>query len=332
MLPGWPVDLGGQITASPVIYDIDQLGLPEVVVTSEVDSVFILRADGTYFPGWPQHAVINTNVGRTPSPIVVDIDQSSTPEIIVVANDGRIHVWDRDGNVQPGWENVLIGQTVLAAGCSEATPTVGDVDGDGLFELLVGAEDGKLYGFNHDGTELDGFPIQFEGEVRSSAAIGDFDEDGDVDISIAGWDQNVYVWDLPGTYHANRMPWPYFRLDLMNRGNPEPPVVIGIALDPVPGTPRTYALGMARPNPFNPRTDFDFDVPGGAGAWRTQVAIYDVTGRLVRMLVDDPLPAGRHRLSWDGRDQIGRTSASGLYFIRAAAPGFEATQKILLVK
>ena len=277
LLPGWPFQTNGQITSSPAIIDLDGIEPPEIVITSEIDSVYVLRADGTRFPGWPQHAAISTSTARTPSPVVVDFDRNGVLDIIVIGNDGQIHVWDKDGVPLPDWTNVFFAQTALEADVSEATPTIGDIDGDTQMEMLIGAEDGRLYGFNHNGTEVLGFPIQFEGEVRSAATIADIDGDGLVEIAVAGWDQNVYVFDLQSPFNASLTPWPYFRGDLLNRGNPVPPSVIGVG-DAGPVLPVRFALGRARPNPFNPSTRIDFDVPAGGASQRVQVRVYDVAG------------------------------------------------------
>jgi outer membrane protein assembly factor BamB len=76
---------------------------------------------------------------------------------------------------------------------------------------------------------------------------------------------------------------------------------------------RTRLVGN-RPNPFNPWTAILFDVgPLGAAPQASTLSIYDITGRLVRRLVDDALEPGRHRRRWDGRNDAGSAVASGVY-------------------
>ena len=65
----------------------------------------------------------------------------------------------------------------------------------------------------------------------------------------------------------------------------------------------------ASPNPFNPNTQFVFDMPQ---ADRASVEIYDLRGRRVRM-VQAYMAAGRQTLSWDGKDARGMSTASGVY-------------------
>ena len=90
-----------------------------------------------------------------------------------------------------------------------------------------------------------------------------------------------------------------------------------------------FALGMCRPNPFNPRTVIEYYVGEGT---RVRLEVYDVLGRLVRVLVDGYQEVGRHRVVWDGRDGDGRAIAGGVYFVRMEAGGFEAVRKVVLVK
>ncbi len=332
LLPGWPRDTGGQITSTPAVADLDGDGRDEIVIAAEDDSVYVYRHDGSRYTGWPRWAKVFTPTSRTSSPIVVDLDRNGQLDILFAANDGRLHAWRRDGTVLPGWSNVLFAQDALDADATQSTPTVGDVDGDSQFEVLLGGEDGRLYGWNHDGTELAGFPILLEGEVRSSATITDFDGDGLVEIVVPGYDQKVYVWDMAGTYDPALVPWGTFRHDLRNTGNAGTSTQIGIDDPAAAAEFVSFKLWPARPNPFNPSTEITLDVPALPADSRVAIRIYDVSGRLARSLLEAPLAAGRHRFVWDGRDGEGQALPSGVYFLRADGPGFDAVRKLVLMK
>jgi hypothetical protein len=94
---------------------------------------------------------------------------------------------------------------------------------------------------------------------------------------------------------------------------------VGFQWDPtaVPGEaddlPVLLALAPNRPNPFSGSTELRFDLPREA---RTQLQVFDVTGRLVRDLLSEGMPAGRHGIQWNGRDNAGREVASGIYLLR----------------
>jgi len=94
--------------------------------------------------------------------------------------------------------------------------------------------------------------------------------------------------------------------------------------------PQSYRLYPNTPNPFNPTTSIRYDVPASGGV--VTLHIYDVSGRLVRTLLDGPQTAGQKTVSWNGRDNRGRGVASGVYFYRLRAPGYQRTLKMVLVQ
>jgi hypothetical protein len=83
------------------------------------------------------------------------------------------------------------------------------------------------------------------------------------------------------------------------------------------------------PNPFNPEVTIDFGMPR-AGAAR--IAVHDLRGRAVRVLLDGALPAGPQAAVWDGRADDGRALPSGVYFASVEAAGERAVRKLALVR
>jgi hypothetical protein len=83
------------------------------------------------------------------------------------------------------------------------------------------------------------------------------------------------------------------------------------------------------PNPFNPQTVIQFDLakPGSV-----RLAIFTLSGRLVRTLVSEPMAARRHAVTWNGTNEQGRRVASGLYAYRLDTPGTVASRKLVLLK
>jgi len=93
--------------------------------------------------------------------------------------------------------------------------------------------------------------------------------------------------------------------------------------------PRAFALNHAYPNPFNPMTTIRFAVPR---AEKIHLHVFDVTGRLVRTLVEKKLEAGYQSVVWNGLDYKGRRASSGIYFVHMTAEDYAATQKIVMTK
>jgi hypothetical protein len=94
--------------------------------------------------------------------------------------------------------------------------------------------------------------------------------------------------------------------------------------------PVRLVLRAPHPNPFNPTTTVDFDLPRDTRAW---LRVYAADGRLVRTLVEgETLPQGRRRVLWDGRDTRGKVASSGVYWFRLDAGGESRTQRGVLVR
>ncbi|MDI6809306.1 MAG: T9SS type A sorting domain-containing protein [Candidatus Eisenbacteria bacterium] len=90
------------------------------------------------------------------------------------------------------------------------------------------------------------------------------------------------------------------------------------------------ALKGAYPNPMNPSTTINFSLKTRG---KVSLRVFDASGRLVRKLVDSRLEAGRHTVSWDGRNDRGLKLGSGVYFYQIETEGgFKSVKKIVILK
>lgn len=106
--------------------------------------------------------------------------------------------------------------------------------------------------------------------------------------------------------------------------------VVDAATVSAPLDPASHVLALrCSPNPLRSSTEIRFEMPL---AGRVSLTVCDVTGRLVRTLEGEALPAGAHQVAWDGRDDGGRPVRSGLYLCHLAASGHEATERISVVR
>ncbi len=98
--------------------------------------------------------------------------------------------------------------------------------------------------------------------------------------------------------------------------------------------PRKFDLKPAFPNPFNPSTTLRFSVPvrNGAGAEKVTLAVYDNLGRKVRTLFQGTLSPGTYQVQWDGKNDIGRSVASGTYYVLYRGRFDQKSQRVLLMK
>ncbi len=105
--------------------------------------------------------------------------------------------------------------------------------------------------------------------------------------------------------------------------------VIVTGVDEEAKVPLIYSLVQNFPNPFNPVTNIAYSL---AGREHVHIAVYDVSGRRVRILVDEVQEPNRYQITWDGRDDHGNELASGIYFIRYRAAAYQFTKKAVLLK
>jgi hypothetical protein len=101
------------------------------------------------------------------------------------------------------------------------------------------------------------------------------------------------------------------------------PTAVGDDPDPF-ALPNEFALSQNYPNPFNPTTTIEFSLPKAA---YVRLDIYNILGQQVTRLIDGDLPAGEHRVEFDGNNM-----ATGVYFYRLVTHDYHATKKMLLVK
>ncbi|MEL6821626.1 MAG: FG-GAP-like repeat-containing protein [Calditrichota bacterium] len=148
----------------------------------------------------------------TNEPALYDFDNDGKDEIVLVSyayptavpeGPALLHIFNEDFTELPGWPQQLLQH-------SESSPAIGDIDGDGEMEIVVGSGRstpndiaGELNAFNLDGTRCSGFPILVGPDVHASPALYDIDMNGTLDILIrlspdATGVNGIYAYDGTG--------------------------------------------------------------------------------------------------------------------------------------
>jgi hypothetical protein len=115
----------------------------------------------------------------------------------------------------------------------------------------------------------------------------------------------------------------------------EPPLLMLMPLVPeeteeeTQAVPLRFELSQNFPNPFNPVTTICYQLPESS---RVTLAIYDLLGQKVQVLVDGFVDAGYRSVVWDGRDGFGREVGSGVYLVRMQAKDFVEVRKMALIR
>lgn len=194
----------------------------------------------------------------------------------------------------------------------------------------------------HDGSTSQGFTLANLKLVGQAKGPGRFEAGwkdtaimypGETTRLIAKFDRpGRYVWHCHILSHEDHeMMRPYF----VGPFTPHPIMndCEHMAFDaqrqlPQESEPVRLELGAA-PNPFNPSATLRFALPQ---AGHVHLAVYDVRGQLVRLLVDAERAAGAYEVRFDGHDQSGAALSSGVYFAQFRSEFGNAVQKLVLTK
>ncbi len=223
--PGFPISMPDQLRAALSAADLNGDGLKEILVPCEDQKLHAVRSDGTeYFevevgaPGRTTPALTDsliyylsadgrlflispsgevlTTVGEpyviesTGSPAVGDIDRDGSMEVLVPRSSGSLACYDVNGEEE--WTR----QTRKGAVSSAA---IGDVDDDGFGEVFFVSAN-YLYGFNHTGSLLSGYPIELAPDtvLVSAPVLGDVNGDGKIEVVLSVSGRGVLAFDSEG--------------------------------------------------------------------------------------------------------------------------------------
>jgi len=228
-LPGWPLAIG--VNYTPALHDLDGDGDLEMIVP-QGNSLHALQANGVNLPGWPVHAP--EMIG---APAVGDLDGDGEAEIMAGTLAGpvgpdpyEVYVWELDGTVKAGFPKAT-------SGVCKAAPAVGDIDQDGIFEIVIPSYDTSnddfLNVWDANGNLEPGWPQQ-AGRCRlSHPALADVDGDGDLEIFIGGGRASPPFASVLYAYEANGDELPGFPVEIpvgaqINSG----PIVMDLDGDP----------------------------------------------------------------------------------------------------
>ena len=93
--------------------------------------------------------------------------------------------------------------------------------------------------------------------------------------------------------------------------------------------PKEFALYHAYPNPFNPTTTIQYDIPEAA---LVNISVYDLMGRIVNTLHNGSIEPGRYSIQWNADNNKDERITSGIYFIKFSSDLFHKTVKVLYLK
>ena len=175
----WSYEVGGWAVSSPAIGDINNDGIPEVVVGGLfVGRIYVLRGNNGSLL-WSY----TTGSSSISSPAIGDINNDGIPEVVVGSSNGAVYAL-RGTNGSLLWS--------YTTGGSVSSPAIGDINNDGILDVVVGSNDNKIYALRGDNGSLL-WSYTTGNLVNSSPAIGDINNDGIPDVVVGSNDNKIYA-------------------------------------------------------------------------------------------------------------------------------------------
>lgn len=330
---GWPVIAGPYaVGGTPSLYDITGDGKLDVIIRVKIEShpnqingIYAFDYNANLISPFPfevpaGHPFANVSIA--------DMNGDGQPEFgfgtVEAVSLGKIVVFDRQGNLINGFP-----QPVYATWVDGAT-AMGDMDGDSLPDIIGGTNQGKMYGFTGSGILANGFPLDPEATTlnafETSPTITDIDGDGDNELIAGCNDRKVYIWDTPGVYDSIKI-WSTFK------GNYKRDGIGGSSLIPLvinaQGNTLPDGLWLSQnfPNPFNPVTNINFEIPQSLTGRKVTIKIFNSAGMEIAVPLNNPINAGSYTFTWDASG-----FPSGVYFYSLTVGEFSTVKRMVLVK
>ena len=212
----------GSTVSDPAIGDIDCDNFDDFVFMNDL-TLDVRDRFGNSIAGFP--VTMPAGISAT-FPVIGDVDNDSSPEIILALDDLKVYVIDSNGSILPGWPKNINGSY-------SNSPVVGDIDNDNDLEIIVVSglfpQYSRITVFEHTGNTYSGWPNQLSNRVFryfNMPVIGDVDGDSVPDIvmgfeSVSGYEE-LYAWDNNGDVLAG---WPKMLSEIYGYGITSSPVL-----------------------------------------------------------------------------------------------------------
>jgi len=296
----WMYDTqGASVLTMDRIADIDNDGYDDVIAGTWYNNNKIIALSG-HSTGTPD-TIWTASVGYPLMKVVVcdDLDGDSYEDILVAS-------WSSYAEAISGRD----GSSIWRYFCGDdvwAIYWAHDVTGDGIVDAAAGSFTGSVY-------LIDGASGALIWQAPSEAKI--FTVRPIKDVNGDGYDDIIAGQQMLGSVGG--------RFFVISGGT-----VDQTDIEEAAPIPEDYALLSNYPNPFNAKTTISFAL---ASPSDVKLEIYDIAGRLVKLLINDYSEAGRYTVIWDATDNYGQAVATGIYFYRLSAGELSLSQKMTLIK
>jgi len=353
------IDIGSQ--SSPFILDIDNDGLLDMIIGEYQGTLSHFKQDaaGSISFSLVSDTLSGIVVGYNAAPAFTDLDDDGLLDLIIGDESGILHYYEQDAAGSTSFTRVADSLSGIKVE-SYSAPFFTDLENDGLLDLIVGEDEGKLNYYEQETPGSANFFLISDSLSGIDAGrfvapcFTDLDNDGLLDMIVGSWigDFEHYEQVAAGssdftliTHRLNDLDVGYYsrpffidlngdgRVDLLSGANTG-----GLhyyqrtddtKIDKNVKTPFVCNLLQNYPNPFNSNTIIQYELSQPA---KVQISLYNSLGQRVRLLKDNYHRAGIFTVLWDGKDEQGSPLASGIYICLLNTGAFKQSIKLLYLK
>jgi M6 family metalloprotease-like protein len=313
-VPGWP-PLSGIDPASTgrlVLGDLDLApdGRAEVVLALDDGTIHVLDARGRELTGWP----IDAGADVAARPALADLDEDGMLEVLVTSGDSHVRSYRWNGVLVEEWP-LTVSPGDSAGVAFTASPLVGDIDGNGVLDVVALSPGGNASAWDGvSGDLLQGWPLSADAG-RATPWIGDADDDGELDVLTVGGGGRILFYRMPSSWDVGPFVWP------TEGGTPDGRAMYDAELAPVEAPEDGRLLSGERTYCYpNPARGEDLRVRFYLErAADVEVTVLDLTGEVVASF-DMAGVRSANEVVWEADGVPG-----GLYIVRVEAFDPEAS-------
>ncbi len=288
------------VRAQFIINDVNRDGSQDVGVVTYANGIYIFNGSN----GVRLWSIPNRQYGLTELTIAAPIDDingNGSPDLIVGNIGGFLYALDGRTSAMAWYEPLPLGSAASSIAITM------DFDFDGLRDIAVGTEGGRLFLYSSNGR--DGIWSISNAQEGNGFVLVEVSRDVD-----GNGEQDVFAVTELGKLHC-------IAGSYVGQGVPD--------INNQKVYPEAIILNPAYPNPFNNQVVIPFSL---SKPEKVEFIVCDINGREIYRNYKGIVSAGNHSFIWQGLDNNGAGVPSGYYILQVAIPGGKATMPIILMK
>ncbi len=192
LVEGWPLEFDSTVWTTPLVYNIDNKNLDEIIIGTENGKIYLTDLFGDIKLNWP----VKVDGKLTTSPFLLK-EGNTDIAIGTASSSGKIYIWNKEGVLKNNFPlDIDIKGHAMAS-------LVGDLNNDNSPEIIISGDKGEVYAYHSDGSIMPGFPVQLKEKVKSDIFLLNSDLYNGKEIMCSTYGDNGYIYFINNTGTIN---------------------------------------------------------------------------------------------------------------------------------